>query len=161
MTKGPEASTAEREIVISRRIEGPRRLVFEAFTDAEHLDQWWGPTGFRNSTSAFDFRVGGAWVYLMHGPDGTDYPNRVDWLEIVPPERLRYRHGEREDDPNAFETTITLEERGETTLLTLRLLFPSKEQRDFAIDQVGAIEGGEQTLARLAAFVEEGTGGQA
>lgn len=154
-----DETMGDREIIISRLVEGPRRLVFEAFTDAEHLDRWWGPTGFRNSTSAFEFRVGGAWVYVMHGPDGTDYQNRVDWLEIVPPERLRYRLGEREDDPKAFESTITLEDRGETTMLTMRMLFPSKQQRDFVIEHYGAIEGGEQTLGRLAAYVAEEMGG--
>jgi uncharacterized protein YndB with AHSA1/START domain len=66
---------SEREIVVSRSIAGPRRLVFEAYTDARQLAQWWGPNGFTTTTHAFEFRPGGVWDFVMHGPDGTDYPN--------------------------------------------------------------------------------------
>ena len=68
-----QSATADREIVISRIIDAPRELVFEAFTDVRHLSRWWGPTGFTTTTRAFEFRVGGEWVFVMHGPDGTDY----------------------------------------------------------------------------------------
>ncbi|MCA9849813.1 MAG: SRPBCC domain-containing protein, partial [Dehalococcoidia bacterium] len=61
---------SDREIVISRLIEGPRPIVFRAYSDVEHLSQWWGPDGFTTSTHSFDFRVGGAWDFIMHGPDG-------------------------------------------------------------------------------------------
>jgi uncharacterized protein YndB with AHSA1/START domain len=64
-------ATVDREIVVSRVIGAPRELVFEAFTEVRHLSRWWGPEGFTTSTRAFEFRVGGEWVFVMHGPDGT------------------------------------------------------------------------------------------
>jgi uncharacterized protein YndB with AHSA1/START domain len=146
-------STGDREIVVSRRIEGPRHLVFEAFTDANHLGQWWGPNGFTITTHVFDFRVGGVWEFIMHDPDGTDFPNRIVWQEIVPPERLVYFHAEHEDDPNAFTSTVTFADRGDATDITLTAVFPTKEQRDEAVRRFRAIEGGEQTLGRLADYV--------
>src|SRR5207245_2372910 len=68
-----QSATADREIVISRVISAPRELVFEAFTEVRHLSRWWGPEGFTTTTRGFEFRVGGEWDFVMHGPDGTDY----------------------------------------------------------------------------------------
>jgi hypothetical protein len=70
---------ADREIVISRVISAPRELVFEAFTEVPHLSRWWGPEGFTTTTRAFEFRVGGVWDFVMHGPDGTDYQEWISW----------------------------------------------------------------------------------
>src|SRR5689334_13183208 len=100
------SATADREIVISRVIHAPRELVFEAFTDVRHLSHWWGPTGFTTTTRAFEFRVGGEWVFVMHGPDGTDYPEWICWTEIAPPERIVLLHGESRGDPNVFESVL-------------------------------------------------------
>jgi uncharacterized protein YndB with AHSA1/START domain len=154
----------DREIVVSRTITGPRRLVFQAFTDVRHLDRWWGPDGFTTTTRSFEFRPGGVWDFVMHGPDGTDYPNRIEWLEIVPPERLVFLHGERQDDPRAFVSTVTLVERGDatevTTEVTMLAVFKSKEQRDEAVERFGAVEGGKQTLGRLEAYVSTLTSNQ-
>ena len=71
--------TAARELVITRVIDAPRELVYEAWTDPKHLAQWWGPTGFSTTTRNFDFRPGGVWRFVMHGPDGRDYQNRITW----------------------------------------------------------------------------------
>src|SRR5438128_12608352 len=68
-----QPATADREIVVSRVISAPRELVFEAFTEVRHLSRWWGPEGFTTTTRAFEFRVGGVWDFVLHGPDGTDY----------------------------------------------------------------------------------------
>src|SRR5271169_6582079 len=65
-----QSATADREIVISRVISAPRELVFEAFTEVRHLSRWWGPEGFTTTTRAFEFRVGGEWDFVMHGPTG-------------------------------------------------------------------------------------------
>ena len=146
--------TADREIVVSRTIEGPRQLVFQMYTEVRHLSRWWGPDGFTTTTHAFEFRVGGVWDFVMHGPDGTDYPNHIEWLEIVAPERIVLLHGEEADDPAAFVSTITLAVRGDTTEVTMQAVFKTKEQRDLVVEQYGAIEGGKQTLGRLAAYVE-------
>ena len=147
------AVTADREIVISREIDGPRDLVFEAFTEVAHLSQWWGPDGFTTTTHAFEFRPGGVWEFTMHGPDGTDYPNRIEWLEIAPPEKIVFWHGEATEDPEAFVSTVTIADLGERSEIVLRSVFGTKEQRDEVVERYGAIEGGKQTLGRLAAYV--------
>lgn len=146
---------SDREIVISRVIDAPRELVFEAFTDVRHLSQWWGPEGFTTTTRSFEFRVGGEWDYVMHGPDGTDYPNWISWTEIVPPERIALRHGEYRGDPNAFESVLTFAAEGAATRVEMRTVFPTKQLRDEAVEKYHAIEGGQQTLSKLAAYVTE------
>jgi uncharacterized protein YndB with AHSA1/START domain len=148
-----QSATADREIVTSRRIDAPRELVFEAFTEVRHLSRWWGPQGFTTSTRAFEFGVGGEWDFVMHGPDGTDYQDLILWTEIVPPERIALRHGEFRDDPNAFESVITLVPDGAATRIEMRTLFPTKELRDEAAEKFHAIEGAQQTLSNLAAYV--------
>ncbi len=145
----------DRQIVTTRVIHGPRRLVFRAWTEARHLARWFGPLGFTTTTHAFDFRPGGTWDFAMHGPDGTTYPNWIEWQEIVPPERIRYRQGARADDPDAFETTVTFAERGDGTEITLRTLFGTKAQRDHVAEHYRAVEGGRQTLARLGTYVDD------
>src|SRR5437762_14273737 len=77
-----QSAAADREIVISRVIDAPRELVFEAFTEARHLSRWWGPDGFTTTTRAFEFRVGGVWDFVMHGPDGTDYQEWISWTRM-------------------------------------------------------------------------------
>ena len=146
-------ATADREIVLSRDIDAPRELVFEAFTQFRHLSQWWGPDGFTTTTRAFEFRAGGAWDFVMHAPDGTDYQEWITWTEIVPPERIALLHGESRDDPNAFESVLTFEPVGEQTRIVMRAVFPTKQLRDEAVERYHAIEGGEQTLSNLAAYV--------
>jgi uncharacterized protein YndB with AHSA1/START domain len=151
----PLQATADREIVISRVIDAPRELVFEPFTRVRHLLRWWGPDGFTTTTRSFEFRVGGEWDFVMHGPDGTDYQEWITWREIVPPERIALVHGEFRDDPNAFESVLTFEPAGEQTRIVMRTVFPTRELRDEAVEKYHAIEGGEQTLRNLAGYVTE------
>src|SRR4051794_2211811 len=152
----PAASTADdREIVISRIISAPPELVFEAFTEVRHLSQWWGPEGFTTTTRAFEFRVGGEWDFVMHGPDGTDYQEWISWTEIAPPERIVLLHGESRSDPNAFESGLTFASDGAATRIEMHTVFPTKELRDEAVEKYHAIEGGEQTLSNLDAYVTE------
>ena len=150
------AEEEARSIVISRVIDAPRALVFEAWTDPEHLVQWWGPDGFTTTTHAFAFRPGGVWRFVMHGPDGRDYENRITYSEIVEPARIVYSHGGGEEvEPVQFQTTATFEDLGGKTKLTLRMVFPSAEERDRMAKEYGAVEGGEQTLGRLDAYVKQ------
>jgi uncharacterized protein YndB with AHSA1/START domain len=150
-----EASNeADREIVVSRIIEGPRRLVFDAFTSATHLAEWCAPwAGSKITTHAFDFKPGGVWDATITGPDGKSYPNHWEWTEIVPPERIVWMYSLKKDDPNAVRTTLTLAERGNTTEATLRLVFGSKKERDEKVAKFYAAEGAKQTLESLAAYV--------
>src|SRR5262245_34798836 len=148
-----EPATADREIVVSRVIEAPRELGFAAFTEVRHLAQWWGPDGFTTTTRSFDFREGGVWDFVMHGPDGTDYQEWITWTEIVPPERIALLHGEAHDDPDAFASTLAFTPEGAATRIVMRTVFPARELRDEAVEKYHAIEGGEQTLAGLASYV--------
>ena len=150
-----QSATADREIVISRVIRAPRELVFEAFTTVRHLSRWWGPEGFSTTTHSFEFRVGGAWDFVMHGPDGTDYQEWITWTEIVPSEVIAMLHGESRGDPNTFESVLTFAPDGAATRIEMRTVFPTRELRDEAAEKYHAIEGGQQTLSNLAAYVTE------
>jgi len=144
--------TADREIVISREFEAPRELVWEAWTNPEHVVHWWGPRGFTTTIEKMEVRPGGVWKHVMHGPDGTDYPNKSVFTEVVKPERITYSHGGGRKGARGvhFEATWTFEalDRG-TTRLTIRQVFPTAEDRDRIVKDYGAIEGGKQTLERL------------
>lgn len=148
------SSTADREIVLTRVFDAPPELVFQAWTDPRHLQQWWGPDGFTITLHACEVRVGGACRFTMHGPDGTDYPNRIVYREIVRPERLVYDHGEDvDDDPDLFHVTVTFAGEGGKTRLTSRMLFATAAQRDGAA-AYGAVELGNQTMAKLAEYLK-------
>jgi uncharacterized protein YndB with AHSA1/START domain len=136
--------------MITRYFDAPRELVFDVFTDKQHISQWWGPRGFTTTTHAHELRVGREWRFTMHGPDGKDWPNRIVYHEIVRPERLAYSHGDFEK-PH-FEVTVTFSAEGRGTRITMRSLFPSPEACE-AVKKFGAVEGGNQTLERLAEFL--------
>jgi len=154
--KTPAASTPDREIVLTRVLHAPRELVWQAWTEPQHVTNWWGPRGFSTTIKKMDFRVGGVWEHVMHGPDGVNYPNKSIFKEIVPFERITYSHGGgRETGPGAtFTATWTFETvEGNKTRLTGRMVFPSAEARDFVVREFGAIEGGKQTLERASEYV--------
>jgi uncharacterized protein YndB with AHSA1/START domain len=142
-------------IIGSRVLDAPRALVFAVFTDPKYLSQWWGPDGFTTTTHAFDFQPGGVWRFVMHGPDGRDYQNRITYDEIVLPERIVYRHGGGDDvEPVQFTQTLTFEDLGNSqTRLTWHGRFPSAEERARVIRKYNADKGLVQTMARLAEYV--------
>jgi len=141
-------------IVGTRIIDAPRAVVFSVFTDPKHLAQWWGPDGFTTTTSAFEFRPGGVWRFVMHGPDGRDYQNRITFDEVVPNERIAYRHGGGEDvEPVQFRTVVTFEDDAGRTKLTWSGTFPNAEARSRVIRDYGADKGLVQNMARLAEYV--------
>ncbi len=150
-------STTDREIVIQRVFDAPRALVFEAFTDPRHIGEWWGPNGFTVTTRSIDVRPGGSWRFVMHGPDGTDYPNSIEYGEVVRPERIAWAHGTGDGGPPLFHASVTFEDQGGKTLVTLRSVFPTAAIRDRTVKESGAIEGGKQTLARLAQYLANKT----
>jgi len=150
----PVLDEAARTILTTRVYDAPRALVFEAFTDAKHLAQWWGPNGFTTTTHTIDVRPGGVWRFVMHGPDGTDYQNRITYDEVVKPGRLVYRHGGTVDvEPVQFHVTVTFEDLDGKTKLTMRMVFPSAAERDRVAEKYGAVEGAKQTLERLAGYL--------
>ena len=157
-TKASSAgATADREIVLTRVIDAPRKLIWKAFTDPKQVVQWWGPDGFTTTLHEMDVRPGGVWRHTMHGPDGTDYPNKSIYVELVEPERIVFKHGGgKEGGPGAqFEATWTFEEQGTKTKVTGRMVFKSAAERDIVVKEYGAIEGGKQTLGRLAEYLAE------
>lgn len=147
--------TPDREIVLTRVFNAPRELVWKAFTEQEHLANWWGPQGFTTTTKHRECVAGGTWRFVMHGPDGRDYENKITYLEVKAPERLSYKHGGEVDcEPVNFQVTVQFEAIGDKTRLTMRSLFPSNKSRDFVISEYNAVEGGKQTLGRLAGYLE-------
>lgn len=149
-------STADREIVITRLIDAPPELVWQAYTEQKHVEQWWGPTGFTNTFKRFEVKVGGSWRFVMHGPDGADYPNRIVFSEVVKPERLVFLHdGDKQNDPEGFHVTVTFERQGKKTKLTMTSLFASVEIRNKIVKKHHAIEGGNQTIDRLEAHLKK------
>jgi uncharacterized protein YndB with AHSA1/START domain len=149
-----DLETDPRAIEGTREYAAPRDLVFAMFTDPKHLAQWWGPNGFRTTTLSFDMRPGGVWRFVMHGPDGRDYQNRITYEEVAPPQRIVYRHGGGDDvEPVQFRQAITFEDLGGRTRIVWRGDFPSAAERDRVIKEYGADTGLVQTMARLADYV--------
>ena len=141
-------STADREFVHSRLIDAPRECVFKAFNDPAHLAHWWGPNGFSSTFHEFDFRPGGTWRFMMHGPDGANYPNENVFVEIIAPERIVVEHI---SEAHHFQLTITLAAQGGKTLVGWRQVFDTAEERQRITSFV--TEANEQNLDRLAAEV--------
>jgi uncharacterized protein YndB with AHSA1/START domain len=142
--------TSGREIITRRLLNAPRELVFEAFTQPEHLAKWWGPNGFTITMQEFDLRPGGMWRVILHGPDGHDYPNKMMFVELVKPERIVIKHIGEEPEPVSHQMNILLEEQGDKTNLTLQLVFDTAAERERVVTKYNAIDGGLQTVNRLA-----------
>jgi uncharacterized protein YndB with AHSA1/START domain len=141
-------NTADREISTTRLLDAPRDLVWQVWTDPAHIAQWWGPNGFTNTIHRMDVRAGGEWTFIMHGPDGTNYNNKITYLEVVRPERLVYQHG-KPGHPDYFLVTTIFTRQGEQTRLDMQMLFETKADRELVVEKYGAIEGQKQTLGRL------------
>lgn len=143
----PDDSVIDCEIITSRVFGYPRELMFKAWTDPAHLKNWWGPKGFKNTFEMFDLRPGGMWTFTMHGPDGTDYANKVIFEEITEPSRIVMRHL---DPQHEFQVTATLEEAGKgKTQLTFRMLFDDAGECQKV--KTFVVEANEQNFDRLEA----------
>tara|TARA_R110000823_G_scaffold26243_2_gene76800 strand:- start:214 stop:717 length:504 start_codon:yes stop_codon:yes gene_type:complete len=144
----------DREIVISRVIDAPRDLVYSAWTDPEQIQTWFGPEGFAIETKEIGLAAGGVWRFDMVAPDGTRFDNRMVFLRMEAPSLLEVEHGsDVDDDPGRFRMLLTLDEQSNgKTVLTLRQMHPSKEQRQNKLG-FGAVEYGGQTLDKLARHV--------
>lgn len=140
------------EITTTHTVHAPRQRVWEMFTQAEHIALWWGPDGFTNTVHGMDVREGGLWRFTLQGPDGTDDPHWVRYTTLTPPAHMAYAYGGADPEHAEFHATIDLQDLGEHTQVTLRLLPTSAEQQAQLLAS-GAVQGGEQTLARLDAYV--------
>jgi uncharacterized protein YndB with AHSA1/START domain len=101
-----------------------------------------------------EVKPGGVWRFIMHGPDGRDYPNKIVFIEVVKPERLVYRHaGDSDTEQVNFHVTVTFEKQGDKTKLTMRMVFESAAELDRVNREYGAIEGAKQNIARLEEYL--------
>jgi uncharacterized protein YndB with AHSA1/START domain len=141
-------STADRELKISRTLNAPIELVWEVWTNPEHIKQWWGPNGFTTTIHQMQLVEGGEWLLTMHGPDGTNYPNRSVFTEIVGHKRIQFRHF----NPN-FIGTIDFEQQGEKTLLLWHMLFDTVAEFEMVVKTHKADEGLKQNIEKLETYL--------
>ncbi len=139
-------------IALTRVYDAPLQSVWEAWTIPEEVAQWWGPRGFTITTHSHDLRTGGHWHYTMHGPDGTDYENTTQYLEVVPGQRMVYDHGGHKDRPPLFRVHALFTERNGRTQVDMSMTFATPE---VAEQTRGFIRkaGGESTWDRLAEYL--------
>jgi uncharacterized protein YndB with AHSA1/START domain len=140
-------------IITSRIIAAPRQLLWQALTTPEHLQHFWGPDGFTNTFKTYDLRVGGEARFTMHGPDGTNWPNRFIFRTIDPPRLLAYDHDNGGEGPvdHKFLGEVELTDVGGQTRVELRMTESTMEARD-AVAQF-AVAGSQQNLDRFATYV--------
>lgn len=115
------------EIHLSRVYRAPRSLVWQAWTEPDRVAQWWGPRGFTLTHHSKELRVGGSWVYTMHGPDGTDFPNTTRYLEVIEGHKLVYDHGSDGTSPPLFRVTVTFSDVPEGTQMDMIMAFENVE----------------------------------
>ena len=144
-------TTVDQEIVVPRLFDAPRELVFAAFTEREHVANWWVPSG--TTIHEYNGTPGGLWRYSMPGPEGEQYSFRVRFIEIDQPARLVYEYGEDAADASEpVRTSVTFEEENGKTRVTLQLLFATAAAREEAA-QYGAAAGAQQALRSLADYL--------
>jgi uncharacterized protein YndB with AHSA1/START domain len=151
MTERNTEWALDREIVLSRVLDAPRELVYRAWTDPKHVTQWFAPKDFTCETVAIDVRVGGLWRFLYLGPNGVKLDKRIEFLEMKAPERIVFDYGSDKDaDPGRFRCTITFDAQSDgKTVVTMRQIHPTKEQRDATVG-FGAVAIGYTTMDKLA-----------
>ena len=146
----------DREIVMTREFNAPRRLVFDAFTKPALVRRWmFGWDGWTLDVCDIDLRVGGRFRFVWRGPDGTVMGMGGVYREVAPPERLSSNEL-FDEDLTGGETLVTLDltEHGSTTLMTQTVLYSSRDARDGALE-TGAAEGLSMSLDRLDTILAE------
>ncbi len=161
---GSPRSSADRpsdhEVVFRRLLDVPRELAWKVWSDPAHLQHWFGPAGFRLTTLEFALVPGGVWRFIMHGPDGTDYPNRVVFREIDPPSRLVYENGwDLPGAPLDFTVVVSFVPEGRRTRFAIHMTYRDAEAMQTAVERYGVIPGGIETLDRLAEYLKGVAGG--
>lgn len=145
-----------RRFVHSRLIDATPEQVFSAFARPGRLARWWGPNGFTSTFEEFDLRPGGSWRFVMHGPDGTDYPNTNVFRIVDPPHRVEVEHV---SDDHHFVLRITFARQGEQTIVGWEQIFDTVEHKEHIARWVEPAN--EQNLDRLQREVVAGDGGSA
>lgn len=152
--KNDPSTTAGREIRSERIFNAPRELVWKVMSDPAHLKNWWGPAGFTNTFHKHEFKTGGTWSFVMHGPDGKDYKNEIVYGEIVKPRLIVIEHA----SGPCFRLTMTLDEidGGKRTHVKWNQVFRTAQEYDAVKDF--AIIGNEGNFDRLEAVLAPLTG---
>lgn len=140
----------DRQIALTRTFNVPLELMWEAWQDPEHIANWWGPDGFTTTIHKMDFHEGGEWLLTMHGPDGTNYPNRSIFREIIPMQRISYEHF----NPD-FITVVNFESDGMQTTLEWTMTFKTAELLKAVLKAHNAAEGLKQNGERLQKYLTE------
>jgi uncharacterized protein YndB with AHSA1/START domain len=146
----PLKSEMDRTMAATRILNAPRDLVWEVLTDPDHIKNWWGPNGFSLTTHKHEMRTGGQWNFIMHGPDGTDFQNRMVFDELVPKERIVYSHG----PTPRFKMFIQLFDLGDKTELRWKNIFENDQEFKQAVEVYHAVEGLDQNLGRLSGYLK-------
>jgi len=152
---GAETLIEDNQVIYKRYFDVPLELAFEAWSSPEHLSHWWGPDGFTLTTTSMEFAESGCWEFIMHGPNGRDYENKVQFLQINAPFFMRYKHsGDGGGDAHVeFEVRVRFEACGDGTNLTFEQIFSSKRELERLDSRYGAIKGAEQHLGKFSQYL--------
>jgi uncharacterized protein YndB with AHSA1/START domain len=140
-----KSNTMDRELLLTRTFNAPVDLVWEAWTNPEHIANWWGPDGFTNTINHMDMRPGGEWSLVMHGPDGTDYKNLSIFREVVLHKKIVYEHVSHP----LFVATVLFQAQGDKTVISWHMLFETAEQFIQVVKTFKADQGLKQNIAKL------------
>lgn len=146
------AQNKSNEIRLTRLYDAPVKAVWDAWTDPAQVAQWWGPRGFTLTTHSKDLRPGGHWSYTMHGPDGTDYPNKTLYHEVEPLSKLVYDHGGSDDRPPLFRVTVLFSEEDGKARMDMTMTLPTPEAAD-ETRKIIKKHNGNSTWDRLAEYL--------
>lgn len=142
-------------MAFSRLIAAPVETVWEIWSELRHLHEWFGPAGFTITTQEFAFAPGGMWRFTMHGPEGTDYPNRIVFRTIEPKTQIVYANSwDLPDAPLDFTVVVTFAAEGERTRLILHMTFANDAAMQTAVERYGVLSGGVETFERMAGYAE-------
>ena len=137
-----------REQRTSILLDAPLEMVWEIWTRPEHIKHWWGPNGFTNTIEKMEPCGGGEWIFTMHGPDGTAYPNRIFFREVILYKKLFHEHF----DPN-FIAIIEFERQGEKTKLYWYKLYETIALFEQVEKHYKSSEGFRQTIEKLKTYL--------
>jgi uncharacterized protein YndB with AHSA1/START domain len=146
-----KSDTSDRELLMTRLLDAPVELVWEVWTQPEHIALWWGPDGFTNTIQTMDVQSGGEWNLVMHGPDGADYKNKSIFKEIIPYKKIVYEH----ISGPKFIATIEFESRGDQTHLSWHMLFETADEFIKVVKTFKADEGLKQNVEKLNAYLTD------
>jgi uncharacterized protein YndB with AHSA1/START domain len=142
--------TGNREMRIIKTFKTPIDLMWEVWTNPDHIVNWWGPDGFTSTIHKMDFQEGGEWKQTLHGPDGANYPNRSVFKETIPFKKIMYEHF----NPH-FVTTVLFESKGQETKIDWTLLFDTVDRAEIIIKAHKAGEGQKQNIEKLEKYLSK------